>query len=392
MLQKIEIHELAVDYSRSWGKWPTTSDTDYSAIHDAPSINGFRTNKYEVKIITHWYSIYSPFPRLGYKRLPHKALDWQIDIRTRPPPDFLALQLQDLKDYATYCKVIRWRHAYECHPEVSSQLPDLFPLRILEFGDDCPDSSEYKSFPHAANFNALLHNMFTFDYQTGALVSDEYKKRGMAYTQFVCIPRSSGLINYILESNFDLEQKAASIAAGNKTELGLILLCGAAYNMERRKFCGGLWNDKQKLEAAGISSLMRGHNWPEGLLLPTQHPLGSGYTVAPYYCKTLLGPNIQNSSIFNARLTDLWLTGVVQIICDKNDELAHFGIEAEKDYIPFDGSAAGCIDTAIAWFSRKRELAQIMHNGAVTAQRMVATHGPAAAYQKLYEDHLELLI
>ncbi len=385
----IDLHEVVIDHSAGWKRWPNTDNTDYSAITDPVTSRLLRK---DVRLHTRTYPAHLPFIRCGIKRLKHKQFDWQIDVRRPPPEAVLLQQMKDLKQYSQTCSIIRWRHGYECHRPVSSQLPHMFPLRIFEFGDDCPGSSEYKSFPHVPYFNVLLHNMYIWEYQTGQRTAEKYRSLGMPYTKFGMVGLSSGTSLYQKRSRFAIRDKADRVRSGVEFPLGLAVFSSSGRNNPQRvSFLRELYDRRDELHALGIPTALHGPNWGDGLIEPYRTPEGDGLVVSEYYNNTLVGPNYPMSSLFNTRLFDLWLLGVGQLIYDKNSELADFGLQPGVHYIPFDGTVDDCIGEAKRWTRDRAALANVLLHADKAARKLLEEHLHHNALSQTYLDNLHLL-
>jgi len=392
----IVLHEVVIDHSAGWGKWPNTEDIDYSYLVKTVHPNRVRHADgalEEIHIHSHTYPAYLPFLRSGNKSIEHKQFPWQINVNYKPPTSVLEQQLADLREYSKTCSIIRWRHGYECYPEVSSQLAELFPLRIFEFSDDCIGSSEIKSFPHAAYFNALLHNMYIWEYNSGTRVSDKYHSLGMKYTAFAMLGPSTGLYNYLERSKFDVQAKIDAIRAGAPFDIGLASFSVMGHtNSHRIKFMQQLEQRRGELHDAGLVTKLCGPNWGDGIVQPYRSPEGDGCVVGEQYSRTLLGPNFPVSSLFNSRLFDLWLMGVGQMVFDKNKELADFGLKPGVHYIPFDGSVHDCITRAIQWANDRPALANVLQHAHRAVVRLLEKHRHARVLTQTYLDHLDVLL
>jgi hypothetical protein len=165
----MKIKQLNVIHDPAWGKWPDTNDDDYS---DVLAIRGNRLVD-GIEVETRIYPAYMAFATAGNKQLP---IDYQwIDNTKLPGQAVLEQQIEDLKQYGAGCDVIFWDHAKNCYPPVAEYIPQLFKLAILPFADDCPGSSEIKTFPVARYFDALFYQMKVWDFATGERTADKYK-------------------------------------------------------------------------------------------------------------------------------------------------------------------------------------------------------------------------
>jgi len=391
-MRELVLHELVIDSSSAWGKWPHTQDTDYSPVIESVSPAAYEQDDLRLVVYRHTYPAHAAYVKVGVLRLPEGMPTWGIDVNLIPPSRVLEQQLADITEYSKTCKAIRWRHAWQCYPIVSKELPALFPIRILEFGDDCPGSSERKTFPNAAYFNELVHNMYTWDFETGTRVAAMYKERGLASTHFAALSAATGTIAYAEQNGLTVEAKAESLRSGAQLPYGLVFVgCAGWLNKRRLGFNTELAKRRAEFAAAGITTRLHGSGCVDGVLEPVNHPNGSGWVTAPLYWNALLGCNYAISSIFNARLFDLWLSGVGQMIYDKNNELADFGAQPDQHYIAYDGTVDDLLRQAIKWSRDRTGLAELIVRGRDKAREIISTWSHDKAFQRIYFKHLQAI-
>ena len=388
------IRELIIDHwGSAWNKWPNTDDTDFSAIRAAvhPAICASSSGDL-LQIDRYYYPAYCAYAQAGHLHLPAGLPIGYIDVRKPPDAKVLRAQLETIKQYSQTCQSIRWRHGYQCYPEVSKELPGLFPIRILEFGDDCPGSSEHKTFPHAQYFNELIHNMYVWDFETGTRVSDKYIEHGLNSAHFVALCAASGTIAYAAEKGLTVEAKADLLRSGNPLPYGLVYVgCSGWLNKYRQAFNTELFQRRAEFHAVGLATRFYGQGGPDGYLEPRMPPKGSGWTTAPLYWNALLGHNYAISSIFNARLFDLWLSGVGQLIYDKNHELADFGALPDEHYIAYNGTVDDLLRQAVAWSQDRSRLADLIIRGRDKAREIMQTWSHERAFRSIYFKYLKEL-
>ncbi len=386
-MKRTTLHEVVIDHYASWGKWPNTANANFSTIINTPFNTSFATEDVLLTVVSHMYPAYSAYYKAGLLQLPEGLPVGAIDTRKPPPTIVLQAQIEDMKEYAKTCQIVRWRHGFQLYPEVSKQLPTMFPCRIFEFGDDMPGSSEYKSFPHAPYFNALVYNMYINDFFTGARTAETYKSLGVKYTHFAMLPYSSGIYEYITESAFDFDAKMGRIASGELLPIGCIFVgCLGCNNTKRIEFLKGLAAAKANLASAigGTASRLHTQGLGDGILTPYHHPRGDGLVTGPLYTDALFGPNMPVTSIFNSRLHDLWMLGVIQLIYDPHHELTDFGMMPDEHFIAFDGTIEDCIRKMQSWNTRRSDLVRIARQAKDKAEKLRKTYSHYNAYKAVY--------
>jgi len=387
-----EIEAVDINYIPDWKKWPTTADIDFTEILRRRYSSTYQFGDLTLKINYRHYPPHIAYTRIGeHLRLPNFD-QWTID-NTKPPIQAVLNQMvEDLNELGKECDLIAWHHGYQCFPYVTKHLPDLFKLRILLFSDDCPGSSEVKTFPVAKHFNALLHNMYVRDYNTGVRTADVYKELGVPYCHLSSWGQSDNLTTYLAEHKFSIEEKAEQIRQGSSEYNGLLFIgCDGQMNRARYNFLCDLNRQADKVAAQiEMPVMLHGKGMRNGILEPRQPPAITGYTIAPYYMNALFGVNYAISSIFNARFFNLGAAGVVQLIYDKNKELSDFGLEDYIHYVPFNGTIPGMIQAIKGIKHDKEKLGAIIIAAHQKMGELLSKYSCGAAYQETIKDHLHL--
>jgi hypothetical protein len=386
------LHAVIVDHSPSWRKWPDTQDTDYTPILSSPVVRVHKLDEdTEIQVIGHYYPAFLPYIRSGHLQLPKELpLPWQIDCRYPPHPCVLEQQLKDLTRLCQDNHIIIWRHGWQAFPPVTQELPRLFHLRLLEFGDDCPGSSEYKTFPHAKFFNALIYNMYTWDFDTGTRVKDKYAAHGIDFAAFGALGMSSALEYYIRDTGFSVTDKANQILQGKPPKKWLSFVgCVGGMNPKRAEF-------SRKLDRAAKTYhrqiFLRGIGWSDGELQPHGDSRGDGYIVGPIYRDTLFGLNYPISSIWNTRAFDLFNMGVVPVVYDKNHEMADFGFIPGEHFIPFNGTVKDCLQACEDMSSKQNDIYNMLLKAKDRSDWMLEKFSISNAYTSVYKEYKELIL
>jgi len=336
----VGVKEVLITDQRSWQKWPDTDDTDFSKIiQERRGGNPYRFADEGVDLVvdTTTYPQYLPYVRAGVLELPQGMAPGMVDNTRRPAPAVVNQLVSDLLRLSGDHEILRWQHAYQCFPEVMERISGRFKVCILEFGDDCPGSSEIKTFPVAKYFDALVYRMLTWDYATGVRTAEKYQALGLPYCRMHIGGTSDQLQAWCKDTGFTVQQKAEDLRRG-AVDIDLIFVgCRGDMNPERRAFLTEL---NHRAGETGHRSLLCGSGMRDGELLPRNDVNRNGYVVAPYYARSRFGVNFPISSFFNGRLFDLFETGVVQVLHDRHGELTEFGYRNGTHYIGFDGSIA----------------------------------------------------
>ena len=215
MTRVVEVEQVIATHRHEWRKWPDTDDRDYSSVLAERSTWTFKRGDVELRVRNRFYPVYSSYIAAGDLTLP---IRFPV-INNLSPPSQAVLE-QQRKDLAAYsaagCSSILWEHCHQCFPEVVYDLPSLFKLRTIMFGDDCPGSSDVKTFPVAASFNAIYYSMYIWNPDNGALTGEEYRRRGVAYQRFAPSAMSVGLADGLAESGTPSRRSGISSAAAKR--------------------------------------------------------------------------------------------------------------------------------------------------------------------------------
>jgi len=321
--------------------WPLGPSTDFSELESRRSKTTYRRGADSIEVTTRFHSAFSAYPRSGVMILPTEFQPaGHIDNTKVPPDQVVSMQVKELQSLAKECQVIRWLHGHQCSPAVAAEMKRLFPLTILCFGDDCPGSSEKKTFPVWKYFDALLHRMYIWDYESGLSVPQAYTKYGQGsgtgrFYHHVGGP-TDHLTTWLTEHpEHGLEKKCPSRPFGFLGAHGQ--LCPHRFN-----FIKDLCSKRALLPQPAS---LYGHGMPEGYL-PILGTEAIGQTAARLYSDVATSMNIPMSSIFNGRFHDLPLSGVQQILHDKHGELSMVGLYPDEHYLQFDGTVNSLIETA----------------------------------------------
>jgi len=358
------VRELIVDHWASDNLWPVTEDTDFSKVSKWRSRQTYTRGNDTLYVESHRYDPYSAVARTGHLDLPVPYKN--RDATKEPHQDVMDAMVEDLKGYAKAgCTVIRWRHAWFCFEPVTRHLGRMFNLVALDFGDDVPGSTEVKVEPVIYNFDAVIHQMFTFDYATGKKVGDLYSKDyGVDWVRHALLGPSTPV---------------ARAKPAPEVERDVLLTFVGAMGMQnpgRVAFLKDLNYRAHELE--GVTKL-HGSCHRDGYL-PNEE-------LAPLYRRSRFGVNYPASSLWNGRCFDLFLTGCVQICPDKWDELPVYGFKPWEHFIPFNGTVDGLLYELEALEGTPPPgMAQKAREQAV---RMLAEHSTAKVTEDMLWEHLE---
>lgn len=386
-MRTITIQQVIATHQHEWAKWPDTADRDYSSILAWRGEWRFTYPEQDLDLVV--VNRYLPVFK-AYLDAKDEALvvrfPW-IDNTMLPSEQVRTALVAMLADAAHECVALRWEHAHQCTPPVAAHLREMFRLTSLNFGDDCPGSSEIKTWPVAHAFDALLYTMFVWDFASGQLTAPLYEARGVGRTYHIASGETSGLSQHLSAAGFSVEAKAEAVARGEQLPVDFVFV-GMAN--------GFPWRQRlmDQINAAGIPSMttrLHGVGMRDGEIgdrFPYQNAAPS---LASLYPQCLLGVNPQQSSLFNTRLVDLWRCGIVQLIHDPWGELEHYDIRPREHYVAFDGSYEGLVRTVQACRENSRALAPIIRAGAKAADRLSERASWVGAHSRLYLDHLTQL-
>lgn len=376
---KKRIKQVVVASDPGWGKWPHTDDTDFTGFFDKV----WETKYEDIIVENHLLPISLAYRKIGFAQKPPGFPG--INNTKAHPPGVTDEQKLLLDHFAGFDSIL-WEHTHQCHPEVASTLPERFPLRIIAFGDDCPGSSELKTFPVCKWFNALYHSMMTWSFQGGENVGEMYRQRGLDRTYFKASTESAGLFPRMQEMDFDVYRKIDVVARGERLPIDMVFVGHFGGHQWRFR----LLKKSSMTVPSGMEVRYYGVNAPHGTLEPRTPPQGMGYTLPPVYANALFGVNPQMSSLFNTRLMDLWLMGVAQVIYDPHQELVRQGFEPGVHYVSFNGSAEHLWEQIMSWGARPSDLAAMLRRAHERCVEYMGENSVSSVYAKIYREGLGL--
>jgi len=379
----IQLSELVIDAYRDHNWWPFGDIADIKQINKQIGTRQYLHKDRQFTVQHRYFHAYSGYMRTNHTVLPDGKRNWEVNVN-KPPPRFVTDAFLDmLQEEAKTHSILRWRHAYECYPWVADHLKSLFKLCIIEFGDDAPHSSKHKTFPNLHGFHALMHNMLVADQATGETVPDWYQSRGINYTALVLLGPSSGIQSYINRTGFTIEDKADLQYKGNDL-LTLYYIGSTGPQDHGRGVMSAAMN-----QCTGEDIILHGSGMRDG----ADFTKITGEVCGPHYSRAMFTWNWPVSSIFNARFSDAFLFGAIQIIHDRHGELSHIGMKAGEHCLTFDGTAAHLWDIINEWkqpsmANRRRDM---VLKGHAKILEVIKHYSHDAAYAKLLYDHREQL-
>jgi len=384
MTSKKTAKEVLITYRHNWGKWPVSQDTDFEAIlaERVRSPYIYPEQDAALDVETSVYPQYLPYVRANDLNLPAGMLPGEVNNLKKPSSDVMDQLTEDLIALSKTHEILRWQHAYQCYPEVMSRVvrEGSFRLKILEFGDDCPGSSEFKTFPVAQFFDVLVYRMGVWDYATGVRTADKYQDLGLSRCILHIGGTSDHLLTWCQENEYSIRTRA-------EPDIDLIFIgYRGDMNPPRRRFLEELC---RRVPETHQPFLLRGWGMPDGDLLPRSDVNRNGYVIAPYYARSRFGVNYPISSIYNGRLFDLFEMGVVQIVHDKHHELADFGYEDGIHYLEFDGTVDGLFAVMDHYRRNPMVLSQIAEDAKNHTDAITQAHSYREAIRHAYESLLQ---
>ena len=384
------IQQVWVTSWTDWQLWPTTDLCDWSAVHGKRWHNHYeREGQPPLDFDCRYYDPYSAYiqvqeglPR-GHKEREPRFINNVACVPTEKVQRRMAADLEALARDG--CKVVWWDHAIQCFPLVAARMRELFPLTLLNFADDMPGSSELKTFPSARYFDVLMHSMFLWDFTSGRSVPDVYREQGLGDCRFIPVGPSQSVGASMRDNPAEGEARFATkldaLGAG-ACPLGLVYVGNIGSAPWRSSFVGSLNHYARELDAHGIVTRLHGTAMRDGRWAGD---------VATLYAQAAMGVNAQESSIFNQRLFDLWLCGVVQLVHDPHGELARFGFRDGEHFIAFDGTATNLLTTVERWIGRRADLVAMAIAARTACLDFLAARTWARAYGDVFFDYAERL-
>ncbi|MCP4549526.1 MAG: glycosyltransferase family 1 protein [bacterium] len=392
-----EINQLIVCDNPDWGTWPITSNRDFTDVLAREKMEIYVAEDVTIKVRSKFLPAYKCFADAGYAPFagpgapaPRSSYP-TIDNTKVPPAQVLDNLRADLEKYGEGCSVIYWDHAVNCWPQVAEAIPSLFNLAILPFADDCPGSSDVKTFPVAQYFDALFHQMRIWDFDTGATVEDKYREINPDMKFYWKAQNESGtLLRELDELYFDLQEKIRKTLENVYPPPVDLVFIGASWSWCGSKFWRGRFCEAlNHADWSGLLTQFYGQDMRDGFLGGDHR---NCYDIAQKYSQSLCGVNPQVSSIFNGRLIDLWATGVIQIIHDPHGELAGAGFEDGTHYVGFDGTTADLRAKVIELKADPPRCADIMANAYNAVVRHQNDRTTDSVYAQLYADFMPQIL
>ena len=378
-----DIKQVTVTDQCSWGKWPHTRDTNFSRVLTQRTTFMARHGNDTYAVENRFLPAYAPYATLGFSYR-HPAFP-NIDNTQLPPQRIMDAQLAMLQALSKECEVIVWDHAVQCFPSVAQHLKELFKLSILIFADDCPGSSEIKTFPVAKYFNAYYHCMGVWSFAGGEDVGEMYRKLGVERCYFKACNPTCMLPERMVEQGFDPDEKIAAIARGELPPVDLAFVGMASGNSWRRELLHDVFLNKP----ANVTARFHGVGCPQDVIGQRSPVEEVSRALVGLYRDTLFGINPQQSSLFNTRLMDLWYGGVGQFIYDPHGELRARGFRQGEHYLPYNGSAADLYQKIAYWKARPEALAVVLHQAREAALTFsMRTNAVHTVFGQIYHDYL----
>ena len=368
-MKRVEVKEVIVDHYSSWGKWPDSDDEDYSSVLDWRGRSVYTDGNTEIEVTSCQYPAYSAYPAAGDLELPtvypiRNALE-------RPSLAVLEKMKEHLLGYRDRgYKIIRWRHAWECYAPVVEALKPYF-LMVLEFGDDCPISTDQKTAPIAGSFDAALLMMIIQNYQTGDKCIDLYKSFGVPYAR-----------QALAGPSFAIAAREPEGGVPPDRDIDLVWVGSVGWaNPERVDFLHDL---AKALPTEDLEIRMHGAGMPHGHLPKEDLP--------ETYLRSKMGVNYAHSSLLNGRFFDLPIMGIVQVMHDRWGEAKGLGILPGEHYLDFNGTLPDLLRVVRENKDNPEKLRRIASAGRRQALQAQADWTPYRILKEFYFDHLERLV
>lgn len=352
-------------------RWPEGGDRDFGPFHAIR--HDFRHTLRDGRVAAWQYRFYDPYSAYFGESLPvgQPPLGRAINnVAWVPSREVLDRMVSDLEAISRECQVLWWDSAIQCFPHVAQHLKQLFRLSILNFGDDMPGSSEVKTFPVSRFFDVLVHAMYTWDFASGRSVPEAYAAHGLDDCRFL----AWGPMEQVYDDAW-FARKLERIREGT-LPIGLIWLGGSGIAPHRQQ----LLKDISETAAPWLRTRLYGNGmrdgWKDG-------------RASDQYAEAMFGLNIAESSLFNGRFADLFMSGTIQVACDPHGELSRFGFLDGQHYLRFDGTAPGMMKRIFQYYSDKQALAQMAVAAREQFLRYRAEHDDAEVQAKVMLDYEE---
>lgn len=365
----------------AWHKWPDMQDTDYTEILERRWVERVRIGKDIIDLENRYYPVFAAQASTGNLSLP--VVYPGIDNTKQLPQSVKAAQIKLLRKVCQGADYIMWDHGRQCYPWLARLLPKLAAVRLLFNADDCELSSPIRTFPVCKHFNAYMHWMDVYDPTTGQRVREVYAQHGLRNTYHGGSGCTSGLQHTLNSMSLDPQDKADRIEQGLQPDIDLVYLGANNVPGDRRIFLDEII--AQRTSIANLNYRLHGEGMPDGFFEDTTEP---GKTrIADLYWMSLAGINIAHSSLFNMRLWDLWMCGVVQILHDRWGELERAGFYPGVHYL--EAETPEQIPELLRFLKRdSKTTATIIRAAHKRATEYLASHCAQGTMHRIYAQQL----
>lgn len=350
-------------------RWPEGDDRNFGPFHAIR--HDFRHTLHDGRVATWRYRFYDPYSAYGNESLPagQPPIGRFINnVAWVPSRTVLDRMVSDLETISQECQILWWDSAIQCFPHVAQHLKRLFRLSILNFGDDMPGSSEIKTFPVALFFDVLAHAMYTWDFATGRSVPEVYAAHGLSDCRFL----AWGPMERVYDEVW-FARKLERLREGT-LPIGMIWLGGSGIASHRQR----LLRDISIAADPWLQICLYGNGmrdgWKDG-------------RASDQYAEAMFGVNIAESSLFNGRFADLFMSGTIQVAYDPHGELSRFGFFDNEHYLCFDGTVQGMMKRIFQYYNDKKARAQMAVAAREQFLRYRAEHDDAEVQAKIVLDY-----